>query len=180
MYFCFSLSQDTFCFLQKIKNVRTHFIRCRIRNHAESGLHRTHFFPADRNQFYQRAQARFGIGFWRSFCRSPLHHCQLLCQRRSRKSDRQTPGFLPHFRISDSHLCHLYDSLQDQNAPGWRRKTDRSELYQDISQRVFTQSAEYWCRTFLARNGRFRPQCLSKSGRFYPLHWYRNWHLSVD
>ena len=116
MYFCLRLSQDTFCFSQKTKNVRTHFIRSRPGNYAEFGVHRTHFFPADRNQFFPWSKTRYCFGYRCGHCGFALHSCQLLCQRRLGEPYRQTSGILPDFCLSDSHLCHLYASFEDQNA----------------------------------------------------------------
>ena len=180
MYFCLRLSQDTFCFSQKTKNVRTHFIRSRPGNYAEFGFHRTHLFPAHRNQFFQRSQTRDCLGYWRGYCGFTLHSCQLLCQRGFSESYRQTSRILPDFRLPDSHLCHLYAPFEDQNAYRRRRKTHRPKLHQDLSQRIFTQFTEHWRRPFLARNSRFRAKCLSKSGGFRPLHWNRNRNLFTN
>lgn len=180
MYFCLRLLQDTFCFSQKTKNVRTHFIRSRPGNYAEFGVHRTHLFPAHRNQLFQRSQTRDCLGYWRGYCGFTLHRCQLLCQRGFSEPHRQTSRILSDFRLSDSHLCHLYAPFEDQNAHRRRRKTHRPKLHQNIPQRIFTQFTEYRCCTFLARNGCFCTKCLSKSRGFRSLYWDCNRNLFVN
>lgn len=180
MYFCLRLSQHTFCFSQKTKNVRTHFIRSRPGNYAEFGVHRTHLFPAHRNQFFQRSQTRDCLGYWRGHCGFALHSCQLLCQCGLGEPYRQTSRILPDFRLSDSYLCHLYASFEDKNAHRRRGKTHRPKLHQNLSQRIFTQFIEYRRRPFLARNRSFCPKCLSKSGGFRSLHWDCDWNIFVD